>query len=62
MSNTQRVATIQNYEVALLSCGCGTWYLTLKEEKRIRVFDNRVLRKLFGPKRRGRSRGVEKVA
>jgi hypothetical protein len=34
----------------------------IKGRKRIRVFDNRVLRKLFGPKRGGRSRSVEKVA
>ena len=32
-------------------CGCETWSLTLKEELRVRVFDNRVLRKIFGSKR-----------
>jgi hypothetical protein len=31
--------------------GCETWSLTLKEEKRLRVFENRVLRRIFGPKR-----------
>jgi hypothetical protein len=31
--------------------GCETWSLTLKEERRLRVFENRVLRRLFGPKR-----------
>ena len=31
--------------------GCETWSLTLKEERRPRVFENRVLRKVFGPKR-----------
>jgi hypothetical protein len=31
--------------------GCETWSLTLKEEHRMRVFENRVLRKIFGPKR-----------
>jgi hypothetical protein len=31
--------------------GCGTWSLTLREEHRLRVFDNRVLRRIFGPKR-----------
>jgi hypothetical protein len=31
--------------------GCETWSLTLKEEHRLRVFENRVLRKIFGPKR-----------
>ena len=31
--------------------GCATWSLTLREERRLRVFDNRVLRRTFGPKR-----------
>jgi hypothetical protein len=31
--------------------GCETWFLTLKEEHRLRVFENRVLRRIFGPKR-----------
>ena len=32
--------------------GCETWFLTLREEPRLRVFENRVLRKIFGPKRK----------
>ena len=31
--------------------GCGTWSLTLREERRLRVFENRVLRGVFGAKR-----------
>ena len=31
--------------------GCETWSLTLREESRLRVFENRVLRRIFGPKR-----------
>jgi hypothetical protein len=31
--------------------GCGTWSLTLREEHRLRVFENRVLRGIFGLKR-----------
>jgi hypothetical protein len=31
--------------------GCKTWSLTLREEHTLRVFDNRVLRRIFGPKR-----------
>src|SRR5215469_8868359 len=31
--------------------GCGTWSLTLREERRLRVFENRVLRRVLGPKR-----------
>jgi hypothetical protein len=30
--------------------GCETWSLTLGEEHRLRVFESRVLRKIFGPK------------
>jgi hypothetical protein len=29
--------------------GCETWLLTLREECRLRVFENRVLRRIFGP-------------
>jgi hypothetical protein len=32
-------------------CECETWSLTLREEHRPRVFENRVLRRIFGPKR-----------
>jgi len=32
--------------------GCETWSLTLREENRLRVFENRVLRGIFGPKRK----------
>ena len=31
--------------------GCDTWSLTLREEHRLWVFENRVLRRIFGPKR-----------
>jgi hypothetical protein len=31
--------------------GCETWSLTLREEHRLRVIENRVLRRIFGPKR-----------
>jgi hypothetical protein len=30
---------------------CENWYFTLREERRLRVFENRVLRRIFGPKR-----------
>jgi hypothetical protein len=31
--------------------GCETWSLTLREERRVRLFENRVLRRVFGPKK-----------
>jgi hypothetical protein len=42
------------YRTIILSVilyGCETWFLTLREEQRLRVFENRVLRRIFGPKR-----------
>ena len=33
--------------------GCETWSLTMREEHRLRVFENRVLSRTFGPKRDG---------
>jgi hypothetical protein len=30
--------------------GCETWSLTVREEHRLKVFENRVLRRIFGPK------------
>jgi len=31
--------------------GCETWSLTLREERKLRVFENMVLRRIFGPRR-----------
>ena len=32
-------------------CGCETWSVTFREEHRLRLFENGVLRRTFGPKR-----------
>jgi hypothetical protein len=37
--------------LAVVLYGCETWSVTLREEHRLRVFENRVLRRIFGPKR-----------
>jgi hypothetical protein len=31
--------------------GCDTWSLTLREERKLRMFENKVLRRIFGPRR-----------
>ena len=41
----------RNIILSVALYGCETWYLTLKEGCRLRLFDNRVLRRLFGSKR-----------
>jgi len=47
----QKCKDIQNYNLACFLYGCETWLLTLREERRLRVFENRVLRRVFGHKR-----------
>jgi hypothetical protein len=42
---------IQNYNLAIVLYGCESWSLTLREECRLRVFENKVLRRIFGPKK-----------
>jgi hypothetical protein len=37
--------------VPVVLYGCETWSLTLREERKLRVFENRVLRRIFGSKR-----------
>jgi hypothetical protein len=49
-----RNVKVKIYKTIILSVvlyGCETWSLTLREEHRLRVFENRVLRRIFGPKR-----------
>jgi len=41
---------IQNCNLSV-SYGCAVWSLTLKEEQGLQVLENRVLRKIFGPKK-----------
>ena len=50
----QHQANIKIYRTIILPVilyGCETWLLTLGEERRLRVFENRVLRRIFWPKR-----------
>ena len=49
-----RKLKIKIYRTIILTVvlyGCETWSLTLREERGLRVFKNRVLRRVFGPKR-----------
>jgi hypothetical protein len=41
----------RNIILPVVVYGCETWSLTLRKERRLRVFENRVLRRIFGPKR-----------
>jgi len=42
---------MQNNNFVSILCACETWSLTLSEERRLSVFENRPCRRIFGPKR-----------
>jgi hypothetical protein len=49
-----KIVTIRIYETIILPVvlyGCETWSLTLREKHKLRVFENRVLRRIIRPKR-----------
>ena len=46
-----KIKIYKNINLCVALYGCETWSLTLREERRLRVFENRVLRRIFGPKR-----------
>jgi hypothetical protein len=43
--------SVRRGSVCFVLYGYKTWSLTLREERRLRMFENRVLRRIFGPKR-----------
>jgi hypothetical protein len=51
LSRYVKVKIYKTLILPLVLYGCKTWPLTLREEHRLRVFENSVLRRIFGPKR-----------
>jgi hypothetical protein len=51
LSRTLKNMIYRNIIFLVVLYGCETWSLTLGEERRQRVFENRILRRVFGPKR-----------
>jgi hypothetical protein len=51
LSRNVKVKIYKSIIVPVVLYGCETWSLTLREEHRLRVFGNRVLRGIFGHKR-----------
>jgi len=50
-SKKLKIKIYRNIILPVVLYGCETWSLTLREESRLMVFENRVLRRVFGPKR-----------
>jgi hypothetical protein len=48
---SRKLHIIASWILPVVLYGCETWTLTLREERRLRVFENRVLRRVFRPKR-----------
>jgi hypothetical protein len=51
LSRNIKVKIYKTITLPAVLYGCETWSLTLREEHRLRMFENRVLRRIFGPKR-----------
>jgi hypothetical protein len=51
LSGNAKVKIYKTIILPVVLCGCETWFLTLTEEHRLRLSENRVLRGIFGPKR-----------
>jgi hypothetical protein len=51
LSKNLKIRIYRTIILRVVLYGCETWSLILKEERRLRVFENRVLRRIFGPKR-----------
>jgi hypothetical protein len=51
LSRNLKVKIHRTIIIPVVSYGCETWSLTLREEHRLRLFENRVLRRIFGPTR-----------
>ena len=51
LSKNIKIKVYRNIISSVVLYGYETWSLTLREERRLRVFENRVLGRVFGPKR-----------
>jgi hypothetical protein len=51
LSKNIKIKIYRNIILHVVLHVCKTWSLTLREERKLRVFENRVLRRICGPKR-----------
>jgi len=49
LSNNKKIKIYRTIILSFVLYGCETWSLTLRKERRLRVFENRVLRRVFRP-------------
>ena len=51
LSKNLKIKIYRTVIMPVVLYGCETWSLTLREERKLRVFENMVLRRIFGPRR-----------
>jgi hypothetical protein len=51
LSKSAQISIYKNIILPVALCGFENWSLTLKEEHRLKLFGNRALKRIFGPKR-----------
>ena len=51
LSKYLKIKIYRNIILPIVLYGCETWSLTLQEERKLRVFENMMLRRMFGPGR-----------
>ena len=51
LSKNLKIKIQRTIILSVVLYGCETWSLTLSEEKKLKVFENMVLRRIFGPRR-----------
>ena len=62
LSKNLKIKIYRTIILAVVLYGCETWSLTLREERKLRVFENLVLRRIFGPRREELKGRTEEIA
>ena len=60
LSKNLKIKIYRTILLAVVLYGCGTWSVTLREEHRLRAFENRVLRGIFVAEEQG-NKGMDKT-
>jgi len=62
LSKNLKIKIYRTIILPVVLYGCETWWLTLREERKLRMFENIVLRRIFGPRRDEVTKGMEEIA
>ena len=57
LSKNLKIKIYKTITLPVVLYGCKAWSFTLRKERKLRVFENRILRRIFGPKSEGSGEG-----